>query len=69
MVQPGKCLRVASAVLSLFAIGHTFGHFTRKNIPDESVQQLIKAMEHTAITLPGGIIKTYDQLFDGQSLL
>ena len=44
-MKPKLLIRIAAGCLLFFALGHTMGHSSRKEIADEKAQEVIKAME------------------------
>ncbi|EMK06035.1 MULTISPECIES: LIC_13387 family protein [Leptospira] len=60
-------IRIASALMFVFALGHSFGHFTRYETSDSQALNAISIMQQTKIPMEG-VTKTYDQFYTGMSL-
>ncbi|WP_061247199.1 LIC_13387 family protein [Leptospira noguchii] len=60
-------IRIASALMFVFALGHSFGHFTRYKTSDPQALSTISIMQQTKIPMQG-VTKTYDQFYTGMSL-
>lgn len=60
-------IRIASALMLVFTLGHSFGHFTRYETSDPQALSTISIMQQTKIPMEG-VTKTYDQFYTGMSL-
>ncbi|MBM9498815.1 hypothetical protein JWG44_00905 [Leptospira sp. 201903071] len=64
---PKILIRIASILMLIFTLGHSFGHFTRYNTADIRAVHTITSMQMTKIPMEG-VDKTYDQFYSGMSL-
>ncbi|MGJ4752940.1 LIC_13387 family protein [Leptospira kmetyi] len=60
-------IRIASALMLVFVVGHSTGHFTRYNTVDARALSTISAMQQTKIPMEG-VDRSYDQFYTGMSL-
>lgn len=60
-------LRIASACLLFFAIGHTVGHIARKSSADTIAQEVFRKMEDYKFPI-GTQFRSYDEFYNGMSI-
>ncbi|AVV50249.1 LIC_13387 family protein [Leptospira santarosai] len=50
-MKPKLFIRIASVLISIFAVGHSIGHFARYNTTDSQALNTISAMQKTKIPI------------------
>jgi hypothetical protein len=65
-MKPKLLIRIAMGCVLFFAVGHSIGHFNRKNITDPNQKAVVKMMESFKFPL-GPQMRSYDELLEGMS--
>ncbi len=63
-MKPKILLRIASIIMFLHDIGHTFGHLTWKQSPDPAKQEVIKQMTDNKFPFMGAV-RSMSDYYDG----
>src|SRR4051812_35218320 len=66
-MTPKLLIRIAAGCLLFFALGHSMGHTTRKDIDDPKAQEVLKAMSDYKYDMFGQP-RSFDENFTGMSL-
>jgi hypothetical protein len=66
-MNPRLLLRVAAALLFLFAVGHMIGHLTRHNVTDPRARELQRLMIDNKFEMYGQM-RSYDENYTGLSM-
>jgi hypothetical protein len=66
-MSPKILLRIAAGAVLFFALGHTMGHFTRKNLSTPEAQAVYKVMEDFKFPI-GFQMRSYDEFYEGMSI-
>lgn len=66
MMKPKLLLRIATGCLLFFALGHSFGHFTRHDVQDPKAKEVLKQMTENKFDMFGQL-RSYDENYTGMS--
>ncbi|MBD2705497.1 hypothetical protein IC229_33105 [Spirosoma sp. BT702] len=66
-MKPRTSLRTAAFFVLFFALGHSIGHFTRKDTNDPKASEVLRAMETYKFPI-GMQFRSYDEFYTGMSL-
>jgi hypothetical protein len=66
-MTPKLLLRIAAGVVLFFALGHSMGHFTRKNLSTPEAKTVYRVMEEFKFPI-GSQMRSYDEFYEGMSL-
>lgn len=66
-MSPKLLLRIAAGLVLFFVLGHSVGHFTRKEVTDPQARHVLKIMEEYKFDLFGQL-RSYDENYTGMSL-
>jgi hypothetical protein len=67
MITSKLLIRIAAGSMLFFALGHTMGHFTRREVDDPKAKEVIQVMIDNKFDLFGHTT-SYDQTYTGMSL-
>jgi len=67
MITPKLLIRIAAGCMLFFAFGHSMGHFTRHDVDDPKVKEVLQIMTGNKFDFFGHIT-SYDQMYTGISL-
>jgi hypothetical protein len=60
-------VRLAAACLLFFALGHSVGHSSRRNVSDPKAKEVLQAMSDNKFDMFGQM-RSYDENYEGMSL-
>jgi hypothetical protein len=66
-MKPKVLLRIAVFCILFFIVGHSIGHFTRKEVTDQKGLSVLRAMEDYKFPI-GTQFRSYDEFYTGMSL-
>lgn len=66
-MKPTLLIRISSGLVLFFALGHSVGHFTRKDTTEPLEKQVIRAMSENKFVMFGHA-RSYDETYTGMSL-
>lgn len=66
-ITPKLLLRIAAGFVLFFVLGHSVGHFTRKQVSDPQGRHVLKIMEDYKFD-QFGQLRSYDENYTGMSL-